>query len=165
MLARMKAFLRTRQLGKKPSAETREKLSQIAKAHARDPAWRQRVSDGTKARMHDPEIRERHLAALDRVFTVAPNGNNFTGGMGQPLPDHIQDFAKILCPVGYLCDTVTVTFDKCGAHYTLDFANVEAKVDIEIDGSSHRSVKRKEKDRRRDDFLRRLGWKVIRIRL
>jgi very-short-patch-repair endonuclease len=40
---------------------------------------------------------------------------------------------------------------------------LESKINIEIDGSSHRG--REEKDAERDAFLRSRGWKVIRIKL
>lgn len=49
------------------------------------------------------------------------------------------------------------------ATYYLDFADVSKRIDIEIDGSSHRSCARVERDRRRDEILGRLGWTVIRI--
>jgi very-short-patch-repair endonuclease len=43
--------------------------------------------------------------------------------------------------------------------YHLDFAHVEGKVNIELDGPCHDHSKNEE----RDTFLRTLGWKVIRI--
>lgn len=49
--------------------------------------------------------------------------------------------------------------------YQLDFALVEEKIDIEIDGDQHYLDKRITKsDKRRDEYLKNLGWKVIRIR-
>lgn len=107
--------------------------------------------------MHDPEIRERHLTALKNVFQQTPNGNNFPVG----TPASQLDFAAVLCPAGYLMDTVRLAQGR--SVYVLDFAHPEAKVNIEIDGSSHRG--HEVRDARRDVFLRSLGWKVIRIRV
>lgn len=45
--------------------------------------------------------------------------------------------------------------------YKLDIANLDLKINIEVDGHSHRS--RKEKDFKRDMKLNSLGWKVLRF--
>lgn len=47
--------------------------------------------------------------------------------------------------------------------YELDFCCLESKIDIEIDGGTHKQDNVKEKDQRRDQCLKQLGWKVIRI--
>lgn len=47
--------------------------------------------------------------------------------------------------------------------YTLDFAFVDIKLDVEIDGSTHLQPHVIEIDRRRDVFLTSLGWKILRI--
>jgi hypothetical protein len=48
--------------------------------------------------------------------------------------------------------------------FHLDFAHVEAKVNIEIDGRYHAQKGIIEYDLLRDAFLRAEGWKVIRIK-
>ena len=49
--------------------------------------------------------------------------------------------------------------------YQLDFALVEEKIDIEIDGEQHYQDERIVKsDKRRNEYLEGLGWKIIRIR-
>ena len=49
--------------------------------------------------------------------------------------------------------------------YELDFAIVDLKLDIEIDGDQHYLDKRQiESDTRRDAYLESLGWKTFRIR-
>lgn len=48
--------------------------------------------------------------------------------------------------------------------YFLDFAIIDMKVDVEIDGQQHfRCEKSIEHDKKRDDFLLKNGWKVYRI--
>ena len=49
-------------------------------------------------------------------------------------------------------------------HYKIDIANLNLKIAIELDGHSHNSLKRKEQDKKKDDLLTNLGWKVIRIK-
>ena len=49
--------------------------------------------------------------------------------------------------------------------YELDFALVDAKIDIEIDGDQHYLDERIIKsDIRRNEYLENLGWKIIRIK-
>lgn len=47
--------------------------------------------------------------------------------------------------------------------YLLDIANIELKMNVEIDGNSHRSRQRVERDRKRDSTLNRLGWTILRF--
>ena len=47
--------------------------------------------------------------------------------------------------------------------YIVDFYSPKAKLIIEIDGSQHLEDKHAEKDRYRDERLRRLGLRVIRF--
>jgi very-short-patch-repair endonuclease len=48
--------------------------------------------------------------------------------------------------------------------YSLDFAFVDLKLDIEIDGGTHNSESVIKKDFERDRRLRELGWNIIRIK-
>ena len=49
------------------------------------------------------------------------------------------------------------------SHYKLDLASPAAKIAVEIDGPSHRSLKRREADRRKDQWLNAAGWTVLRF--
>ena len=142
------------------SKETRQKLSEIAQAHGKDPEWRKRVSEGTKKRMQDPEVRVKHLAGLYNAFAKTENGNNFTGGQGQQRNALQQIYADIFLPLGYVEDH-PVQWGERGERYRLDFALVEEKICIEIDGSSHKG--KEEHDELKDATLKAFGWKVIRI--
>jgi very-short-patch-repair endonuclease/transposase len=53
--------------------------------------------------------------------------------------------------------------EYCVFPYFIDFAFVNEKVAVEIDGSQHLLVERKEKDSKKDDLLLNNGWSVIRI--
>lgn len=132
-------------------------------ANGKKPEWRKKVSAATKEAMHRPEVREKHLEALDKVWLNAELGNNFTGSNGQPPNELMSYYASILCPLGYVMDEVTFPTGH-GGYWRLDFALAENKINIEIDGSSHNAGKRRLLDVERDEFMRNLGWTVIRIK-
>ena len=80
---------------------------------------------------------------------------NFTGGKTAVA------FATVLCPAGFIREH-HVQWGAKGEHFKLDFAHLEGKVCIELDGPSHKSSK--EYDDMRDALLRAMGWRIIRIR-
>jgi very-short-patch-repair endonuclease len=47
--------------------------------------------------------------------------------------------------------------------YSYDFAFLEKKIDVEIDGPTHTSVKVKQIDSRRDEWSKQQGWTVVRF--
>jgi len=50
------------------------------------------------------------------------------------------------------------------SNYFLDFYFIDKKIDLEIDGKQHNYSERKEKDKIRDDLLKKIGIKVYRIK-
>lgn len=124
--------IRQSRLGTTTPQTTRDKLSELHRAH---PEW--------------------------QAKTRAASGAAMQHGMGEPPSQRMLDYAW-LCQAGYEMDRVTVPLPE-GGRYLLDFAHREAKVNIEIDGKSHRG--RERLDTLRDEYLRLLGWKVIRIRV
>jgi len=48
-------------------------------------------------------------------------------------------------------------------HYKIDVALPEHKIAVEVDGLSHNLLCRKEQDKKKDRFLRGVGWKVLRF--
>lgn len=147
--------------GQKRSPEICAEISRLSQERAKNPEWRKRVSEGTKKKMHDPEIRKRHLEALAEAFASTENGNHWSGGQGQE-PNKLHKFyADILIPLGYISEHI-VQWGGRGERYRLDFALVDEKIDIEIDGSSHAG--REERDMLRDKILKIFGWKIIRIK-
>jgi hypothetical protein len=47
--------------------------------------------------------------------------------------------------------------------YKIDLANPSLMVGIEVDGGSHASPSRKAQDKKKEDFLRGLGWIILRV--
>ena len=67
--------------------------------------------------------------------------------------------------VGNLVE-VTSAYKKdynCPNHYKIDIASKAHMIAIEVDGSSHSSLKVKECDKRKDQVLSLIGWRVLRL--
>lgn len=131
---------------------------------AADPAWRLRVSDSTRARMRDPEVRARHLAGLAKR-----KGTNFKGGNGQPLTDQVRQAAAILEPLGFKREVAIRTAGhgtglRCPRSYKADFAHQTRLIVVELDGASHHGRAKQLEDLRKTTVLTALGWRVIRIK-
>lgn len=149
---------RQARLGKKLAPSTIEKLTAIARTNAADPEWRRKVSEGTIKNYNHKAQR----AGVRRALRQRGLASFFTGGQDAPtLPPYVSDYLW-LERLGYVRE-YQVQYNKT-TRYRLDFAHPEARICIEIDGSSHRHPDRQAKDRLRDARLREKGWKVIRVR-
>lgn len=86
------------------------------------------------------------------------------GGNGRPAPEPQRLLAEAL---GWPMEVVVPTRIPRGAgwpvHYKLDVASREHMVAVEVDGSSHCALDRRAQDARKDEFLRGLGWTVLRF--
>lgn len=80
--------------------------------------------------------------------------------MGGKIADY---FAEILCPAGFIREYKFFYAQKLYANFQLDFAHVEGKICIELDGKSHDNTQIY--DQHRDEILKHFGWRVIRIKL
>lgn len=86
------------------------------------------------------------------------------------IPYLLNHSSKISYPEKYfkeLFDSLKINleFQYSLYPYFLDFAKIESKIDIEIDGGQHTYDKRiVEHDKKRNDYLEKLGWKIIRIK-
>lgn len=149
-------------IGTNATNDTRAKLSQMKRVSCNTPGWRKRMSLQTTNGWKDPNVRRVMLEGQQAHFTNMEHGNNFPVG----TPQSELDFAPLLHSAGYTSGYVIPTHrpeNNGGGYYKLDYAHVEAKIDIEIDGSSHRD--KNKSDMRRDAFMRALGWKIIRIKV
>jgi hypothetical protein len=82
-------------------------------------------------------------------------GRNFRGG------PFVEAVASILEPIGYIREYVVQWGRHRGEYYRLDFALIEERVNIELDGPKHFGTS--ESDAQRDTWLKERGWRVIRI--
>ncbi len=127
--------------------------------------FRERVREGAlrKFREH-PELRE-HLSATTKALYRAGVLKSPLAEMGNgQAPPPYEDLAwAFLEPLGFQRQHC-VPSDHHGPPYKLDFGHPELKVAVEIDGKQHNETRIRERDRVRDEHLRNLGWRVIRIR-
>lgn len=131
------------------------------------------VSDETRIKISDtltgqpftPERCANIAAAFTPERRAALSNNTFDGGA------IAEDFARVLCPAGFIREYALWIGHKQnkdggeGGRYRMDFAHVEGKIDIELDGKSHETPNRERHDFERDTILRSLGWKIIRIKM
>ena len=152
-------------LGRLP--EAREKATVKLRLLGASEDWRTRVGEATRRKMHDPEIRARHLAGLKR--SRSRNGVNFKGGNGQPPTGAENQAARILVPLGFITQLPIKTrghrtnFSAAMA-YKVDFGNPLTKLAIELDGPCHRLRRQRAKDLKKNAILASLGWTVERFR-
>jgi hypothetical protein len=117
--------------------------------------------------IYDPVVmRRREIAARERGFA------HLTGGHGLTVPQRL-----LAARLGWgTVELTTKTNDIKGKAkrtgrplakrpywYRVDIADPVLKIAIEVDGQSHRSVRVKERDRRKTEFLRSRGWRVLRF--
>lgn len=121
-------------------------------------SWRKGMKGGYEAWNKGIPCSEEHKETLRNLYAgraITPYGR---GGKPSPM---MLEYLEILGPLGYEMDSVYITAPTGGV-YLLDFALKEAKVNVEIDGASHRA--RQAQDAIRDAYLKSLGWTVIRVR-
>jgi len=152
------------QLGREESARTKASIKLRALGQNKD--WRESVSKATKAKMHDPAIRSRHLAALETARMR--HGTNWKGGNGQALTETVVKWNKILEPAGFIRELAVKTRGQSTTHnpptsYKVDFGNPITRCAIELDGPCHRPMRKKAKDLKKTEVLESLGWTVLRI--
>lgn len=76
-----------------------------------------------------------------------------------------RSYAELYWSIVFETKNILATEEYNIGIYSLDFAIVDKKIDIEIDGEQHFVDKRViESDNRRNAYLNNLGWTVIRVR-
>lgn len=128
--------------------------------YPRTDAHRKATGDSTRGRRFTWSEEDRKRFSRPKELEHAANirksvGRNWRGG------EDGDYLASILCPLGYVREYQFV-YDGLKRH-NLDFALLEEKVNIELDGVSHMTSKAD--DEVRDARMRSLGWKVIRVKL
>jgi hypothetical protein len=135
-------------------------MSEIKKLVCSDPAVRERIRVGRQNNGQSyPETHQMSEEGLKSLRAAAASGKNWRGGSVG------DDFAAVLCPAGFTREyhfTHTPGIQGGGGRFVLDFAHVEGRVNIELDGPMH--LASHDEDTRRDAKLRELGWRVIRIK-
>ena len=113
--------------------------------------------------MSRPEIREKVSKTLkERGHRPPVRGGNGTG-LTEPQKMLMDALTELETTAEYVVPTKKRQegYPTC---YKIDVAIPNKMIAIEIDGYSHCSLKRKEQDKKKTDFLSGLGWKVLRFK-
>lgn len=116
--------------------------------------------------MKDPETRRKVSKTLSemnhRPAVIGGNGRPPTRqekAMYNELSKHDDSFEiECIIKTGELAD-----YFRAPNHYKIDVGSHRHKLAIEIDGTSHNSLKVKECDRRKEMFLHTKGWTLLRF--
>jgi len=112
-----------------------------------------------------PEVAARAQATLKEQGYKMLNGGN---GRGQTVPQQMlldalgpEWVAEFVCTTGRVC---APGFQKDYPHcYKLDLAHPRLKINVEVDGESHKAKAAKERDAKRDELLTSRGWLILRL--
>lgn len=137
-------------LGKERSART------MAETNRRYASQRMRE----KNPMRNPESKAKMKTTLRAMQWKPP----VQGGNGKPPSVPQMLLASAL---GWQMEVAVPTRQPRGSgyptSYKLDIGNRDLRVGVEVDGASHCSLERQAQDRKKEDLLRSLGWKVLRF--
>ena len=143
----------TYKVGNKLSEETKEKIStsQLGKKLSTETKEKMRVAHST------PEAVKRQRAVIVKLLEEGKIGG---WPIGESYPEKI--FREFLEFLGAINGVDFVQEHHIGT-YSLDFAYVDEKRYIEIDGGQHLELEAIEHDRKRDGWLESQGWIGIRL--
>lgn len=106
-----------------------------------------------------PGFRENLIAkAKERVATGNHKGWNTRSKITPSFPEKVTK--EIIDELGI---TNLIKEYKCGKWF-IDFADIDNKIALEIDGKQHEMPERKASDEAKDTYLQSNGWKVFRIK-
>jgi len=81
-------------------------------------------------------------------------------GQGKNMSQYEVEIYRLLRPLGFIYD-YPIPFSK--GRYLIDFAYLERKIGIEIDSKLHDLTI--DRDKKKDKYLKRKGWKIYRIKI
>jgi hypothetical protein len=117
------------------------------------------------SRVEEREKSRERTVRLVEEGKIIPYGGRKHGNGKKPTVDE-REMCRRLLRNGFVPEYVVST-GTCGggvpSHYKLDLAEPIAMVAVELDGSSHHPKARRESDERKDAFLKRAGWTVLRF--
>jgi hypothetical protein len=117
----------------------------------------------SRMKMNNPMSRPASLAKMKATLKKINHKPLIRGGNGTGLTPAEQ----ILSVATGLMPHVVTTYMKRDSgyptNYKLDLADVARMLAIEIDGSSHGLLSRQEQDQKKENFLKSLGWVVLRF--
>ena len=142
--------------------ERSAKISQRRSAYLASPEGqedRQRL--GRLKPSTDPEVAGKISVTLRSMGHKPPvRGGN---GQGMTLPQRLLLEALGIEWAAEYTVGLSPRPEGCPTHYKLDLAHPLSMTAVEIDGSSHNSLRARERDERKDRVLTERGWRVLRF--
>ncbi len=109
--------------------------------------------------MFNSESLEKMKVTLKRIG----HKPSIRGGNGTGLSKAENALSKATGLLPHVVPTNTKRGSGYPTHYKLDLADIERMIAIEIDGNSHSLLSRKEQDIKKENFLKSIGWTVLRF--
>lgn len=138
--------------------ETDERVKKCGETYSKH------LHDGTfipywLGRKHSEETKEKLREIMNKIFEE--NGNpGWKGRLWNELSYPEQYFKEV-----FEKENIPLKFHLSIGKYELDFYNEDIKKYVEIDGEQHyRFQENVKRDKHRDNYLNKLGWKGIRIK-
>lgn len=106
-----------------------------------------------------------HRAKLSAALKARGHKPKVQGGNGRGMTPAEQLISEVL-PAGWVWNYPVALGERqpgFPTNYKLDFAWADQMVGLEVDGNSHTAKARQEQDRKKEEKLATLGWKVFRI--
>lgn len=132
----------------------------IRKAWALGKCEKARIASRERMIQHNPMHNLITRAKLSNILREIKHRPKMRGGKGKPMPEAQY---KLAAALNWETEWVVATGRGRGHHYTIDIANPITKVAVEVDGTSHRALKRRKIDQEKDEFLQQQGWLVLRV--
>lgn len=133
--------------------DAKRSISETLKGHKVSEETRQKISTSLLGKGY-PKRKKPEPISQEARKTHSRNAFwSFRGG------ETGKFWASLLCPLGYLQEYRVY---KDGRRFVLDFALPSVKICFELDGEWHATTP--EQDEERDNLLRSMGWKVIRVK-
>lgn len=146
-------------VGTHHSEESKSKISESKKGYVHSEETKKKLSEQGTKRIHSEEtkrkISDSRKAYLDKNPDKVPYKLNHSSKESYPEKLFREELVRREIK-GWVQEYQI-------ARYSLDFAFVEEKIDIEIDGSTHKLEDVKKIDEERDAFMISNDWQVIRF--
>lgn len=139
------------------SEKRKQEISAQFKGVAKTAEHRAKIGNAQLGKIISEEQRD----AIRRAWTPERRQSNAQHYNGGQLA---EDFSLVLTPAGFVREHQVQWGKRVGEHFRLDFAHVEGKIAIELDGPHHCKEVQKEYDYLRDNVLKNMGWKIIRVK-
>lgn len=105
---------------------------------------------------------QNHVAAKTRAFYRRPDFLKLNDVVGIVMEGKPDSKAEMILLAMLSDNDIKCVFHRKIGPYTADYI-VNDKVIIELDGPNHQMVSRGKHDARRDEYLKRMGYEIIRI--